>query len=153
MSKYEKLSAIVEPVVEAAGFDFWGLEYLSRKSGTLLRVYIEAAEGVTVDNCAAISRELSVILDVEDPINTEYMLEISSPGMARRFFKLEQYTNYIGWQLRVKLHALFEGRRQFAGILRTVDLEKREVGIVVEDEEIVVPYEQIDKGKLVPAFD
>lgn len=153
MSKYEALAAIVDPVVVSQGFDFWGLEYVSRKSGTLLRVYIDSVNGITVDDCASVSRELSVILDVEDPINTEYMLEVSSPGMARRFFKLEQYQEFIGWQLRVKLHSLFEGRRQFTGILRTVDLDKREIGVVVEDEEIILPYELIDKGKLVPVFD
>lgn len=153
MSRYEALAAIVEPVVSAAGFEFWGLEFVSRKSGTLLRVFIDGVDGVTVDDCAAVSRELSVILDVEDPINTEYLLEVSSPGMARRFFRLDQYSAYVGWKLQLKLNTLFEGRRQFTGILKTVDLERREIGVVVDDEEIILPYEQIDKGKLVPVFD
>lgn len=153
MSKYEALTAIVEPVVVAAGFEFWGLEYVSRKSGTMLRVFIDSPDGISVDNCAAVSRELSVILDVEDPINTEYMLEVSSPGMERRFFRLEQYANYLGSKVRIKLHMLFEGRRQFTGILSTVDIQKREIGVVVDDEEYILPYEQIDKGKLVPVFD
>ncbi len=153
MSRYEALVSIVEPVVGAAGLEFWGLEYHSRKTGTLLRVYIDGPDGVSVDDCANISRELSVVLDVEDPIKGEYRLEVSSPGMARTFFRLEQYADFVGQQLKVKLNTLYEGRRQITGILRTVDVERREIGLVVDDEEYLLPYELIDKGKLVPVYD
>ena len=115
MSKYQDLQAIVAPVVESEGFEFWGLEYQSRKSGTLLRVFIESDQGISVDDCARISRELSVVLDVEDPIVSEYRLEVSSPGMARKFFALEQYADFRGHRVKIKLNTLFEGRRQISG--------------------------------------
>lgn len=152
MSQYQQLQSIVAPVVEGEGFEFWGLEHQALKSGALLRVFIESENGVSVDDCARVSRELSVVLDVEDPISTEYRLEISSPGMARKFFDLKQYGAYTGHLVKIRLNTLFEGRRKFTGIIRTVDIENSELGVVVDDEEILLPYELIERGQLVPQY-
>lgn len=152
LSQYTALENIVAPVVQGEGFEFWGLEYARQKDSTLLRVYIESQAGIGVDDCARVSRELSIVLDVEDPIVGEYRLEISSPGMARRFFQLEQFAPYLGATVKVKLHTLFEGRRQLTGVLSGVNLEEREIGVALDEEEFLLPYELIDRAQLVPEF-
>ena len=87
-SREQKIEALLEPTIEALGFELWGLEYLSQGRHTLLRLYIDGENGVTVDNCAEVSRHVSGVLDVEDPITGEYTLEVSSPGVDRLLFRL-----------------------------------------------------------------
>jgi ribosome maturation factor RimP len=153
LSQYSALKDIIAPIVEAEGFEFWGLEYSKQKTSALLRIYIDGEEGISVDDCAKVSRELSIVLDVEDPIATEYRLEISSPGMDRRFFQIEQFSEYVGAVVKVKLHTLYEGRRQLTGILSGVDLENSEIGVVVEEEEYLLPYELVDRAQVVPTYE
>ena len=75
---------MLEPAVNAVGMELWGIEYLSQGKHSILRVYIDSEDGVTIDNCEAASHQVSGVLDVEDPINGEYNLEVSSPGMDRK---------------------------------------------------------------------
>ena len=147
----QKLEKFARPLVESLGFDYWGAEYLS--GDALLRVFIDAESGISVDDCAAVSRELSVMLDVEDIVASKYRLEISSPGMKRQFFELQQFQGFLGHQLKVRLRSSFEGRKNFKGVLSSVDLEANELGIIIEEEEYLLPYEQVEKANLVPDFD
>ncbi len=91
-----KIEALLKPTLEALGFELWGLEYLSQGRHTLLRLYIDAESGVTVDDCAEVSRHVSGVMDVEDPISGEYTLEVSSPGVDRLLFRLDHYSMYVG---------------------------------------------------------
>ena len=147
----EKVKVFAAPLVESLGFDYWGAEYLSGEA--LLRVYIDSSQGINVDDCAAVSRELSVLLDVEDVIPNRYRLEVSSPGMRRPFFSLQQHKAFIGHEVKLKLRYPFENRRNFSGTLSVVDLEQQELAIVVGDEEFLLPYEQIEKSRLEVSFD
>ena len=81
-----QIEQLIAPVVVDMGFEFWGLEYQTQSGSTLLRIFIESEDGISVDHCAEVSRQLSLMLDVEDPIQGVYRLEVSSPGMARPFF-------------------------------------------------------------------
>jgi len=89
-SKEQQLSDMLETTVEALGFELWGVEYLSQGRHSVLRIYIESENGITVDDCAAVSEQVGSVLDVEDPVTGEYTLEVSSPGMDRLLFKLAQ---------------------------------------------------------------
>ncbi len=142
----DRLKAFAQPLIEGLGFEYWGAEYLSGEA--LLRVYIDSPKGISVDDCAAVSRELSVILDVEDIVANQYRLEISSPGVDRPFFSFEQYEEFIGFKVQLKLRYPFEGRRNFKGVLSLVDEEASELGVVIDEEEYLLPYEQIEKGRL-----
>jgi ribosome maturation factor RimP len=150
MAKEDQLQAMLAPAVTALGFEFWGLEYLTHGRQAMLRVFIDSPNGINVEDCAKVSRQLSAVLDVEDPITVEYTLEVSSPGMDRPLFTLEQYGRYIGEQIKIRLRAPFEGRRNFSGQLKGIEAE--EVVIVVEDHEYLLPIEMIDKAELVPQF-
>ncbi|MBG6286080.1 MULTISPECIES: ribosome maturation factor RimP [Pseudomonas] len=150
-SKLEQLQALLAPVVEALGYECWGLEFISQGRHSLLRVYIDRAEGILIDDCEIVSRQVSGILDVEDPISGEYTLEVSSPGMDRPLFTLEQFARYVGEQVKIKLRTPFERRRNFQGILRGV--EEQDVVVLVDDHEYLLPVDSIDKANIIPRFE
>ena len=91
-----QLQQLLEPVVESLGCSLWGLEYISQGRHTTLRLYIEAEGGVGVEHCEKVSRQVSAVMDVEDPISGEYTLEVSSPGLDRPLYTLEQFQAYVG---------------------------------------------------------
>ena len=136
------------PGVEALGFELWGLEYLSQGRHTLLRLYIDAESGVTVDDCAEVSRQVSGVLDVEDPINGEYTLEVSSPGVDRLLFRLDHYSMYVGEWIELRLGTPYEGRRKFKGTLKGI--EGDEIIVQVDDMEYLIPHEWIDRAQVRP---
>lgn len=146
--KEQQLQELLESTVEALGYELWGVEYLSQGRHTVLRLYIEREEGITVDDCAAVSEQASSVLDVEDPITGEYTLEVSSPGMDRLLFKLEQYPAYVGEVLEVRLRTAFEGRRKYKGVLKGI--EGDEVVVQVDDHEFLLPHSAIDKARIQP---
>ncbi|WP_275628576.1 ribosome maturation factor RimP [Pseudomonas sp. 273] len=150
-SKLEQLQALLAPVVEALGYECWGLEFLSQGRHSLLRVYIDKADGILIEDCETVSRQVSGVLDVEDPISGEYTLEVSSPGMDRPLFTLEQFARYVGEQVKIKLRVPFERRRNFQGILRGV--EEQDVVVLVEDHEYLLPIDSIDKANIIPRFE
>ena len=149
-TKTDQLIELIEPVVTGMEYDFWGIEYIAQGKHSVLRVFIDAEKGIEVDDCAAVSRQLGSVLDVEDPITSEYSLEVSSPGMDRPLFKLEQYKKFIGHHVQLRLRVPFEGRRKFSGLLKEV--EQEDVVIEVDNEEYLLPIETIDKANVVPQF-
>jgi ribosome maturation factor RimP len=150
-SKLEELQALLAPVVEALGYQCWGIEFLSQGRHSLLRVYIDHANGILVEDCEKVSRQLSGVLDVEDPVASEYTLEVSSPGMDRPLFTIEQFAAHAGEQVKIKLRSPFDGRRNFQGLLRGV--EEQDVVVLVDDHEYLLPIDSIDKANIVPSFD
>ncbi|RQC94587.1 ribosome maturation factor RimP [Pseudomonas aeruginosa] len=150
-SKLEQLQALLAPVVEALGYECWGVEFISQGRHSVLRVYIDRPEGILIDDCEAVSRQVSGILDVEDPISGEYTLEVSSPGMDRPLFTLEQFAKHAGEQVKIRLRSLYEGRRNYQGILRGV--EEQDVVVLVDDHEYLLPIDSIDKANIIPRFD
>ncbi|MWV11681.1 ribosome maturation factor RimP [Pseudomonas sp. R-28-1W-6] len=150
-SKLEQLQALLAPVVESLGYECWGVEFLSQGRHSLLRVYIDQPDGVLVEDCEKVSRQISGVLDVEDPIASEYTLEVSSPGMDRPLFTLEQFAKHVGEQVKIKLRSPFDGRRNFQGLLRGV--EEQDVVVLVDDHEYLLPIDLIDKANIIPRFD
>ena len=148
----QTLQQLLEPVVRSLGCELWGLEFHSagRRRG-LLRLYIDKSEGVALEDCERVSRQVSSVLDVEDPIQSEYILEVSSPGMDRPLYTPAQFARYHGHQVQIKLRLAFSGRKQFTGLLSGV--ENDEIKLVVADDEYLFPIESIEKAKVVPHFD
>lgn len=146
----ERLTEMFEPVASALGCELWGVEYMAQGRRALLRVYIDKEGGIGVDDCEKVSRQVSSVLDVEDPIQSEYTLEVSSPGMDRPLFKLEQFQANVGETVAVRLRLPFEGRRKFTGLLKGI--ENDEIVLEVDNEEYVLPYELVDKANIVPQF-
>lgn len=150
MARENQLTEMIAPVVESMGYVFWGLEHISQGKHSVLRIFIDHSDGINVDHCAEVSRQVSSVLDVEDPISQEYTLEVSSPGMDRPIFTLEQYQSLAGNVIDLRLRMAFDGRRKFKGLL--VGVEQEDVVIQVDNNEYLLPIELIDKANVVPQF-
>lgn len=147
----KQLISLVEPVVTALGCELWGLEYLTQGRYSVLKIYIDAEKGIDADDCAKISRQVSALFDVEDPIKSKYTLEVSSPGVDRRLFTAAQYDLYKGAMIKLSLHAPYEGKRKFTGL--NCGIEEGDVVLRVGDEEFLFPVEDIDRANVIPTFD
>ena len=149
--RIETLIQMLEPAVNAVGMELWGIEYLSQGKHSILRVYIDSEDGVTIDNCEAASHQVSGVLDVEDPINGEYNLEVSSPGMDRPLFNFDQFAMYQGELIKVRLQMAVNGMRNFTGKL--LEAKDDVLTFQVDNQQLTVSINQIDKANLVPIFD
>lgn len=145
------LSQMFEPVVESMGYELVGVEFNAGGGHGTLRVYIDREQGVSLDDCAEISHQLSGILDVEDPIKQAYDLEISSPGIDRPLFKLADFERFKGELAKIKLAVGLDGRKNFKGRLQGVT-ETRQVKIEVDGEEFSLPHADIARANLVGEF-
>ena len=141
---------MLEPEVVAADCELWGIEYIDTARSVILKIYIEKSGGVTVDDCARVSEQVSTILDVEDPIGGHYTLEVSSPGIDRRLFTALQFESCKGEQVSVNLKISINGRRRFKGTL--CGMENDYVVVRIDDEEYLLPIEQIEKARVIPDF-
>ena len=146
----EALKTLFSPAIAALGCRLWGIELMNPGRQPLLRVFIDRTDGVSIEDCEAVSRRLGALLDVEDLVPGKFTLEVSSPGMDRRLFELAQFEESIGEQVSVRLEQPFEGRRKLVGVLQAV--ERDEIVLRVEDDEYVLPYEWIAKAHIVPTF-
>lgn len=147
----ERLTNIIEPAVAAAGFELLGIEYIRAGQNSTLRVYIDHEDGILVDDCAIVSRQVGAVLDVEDPISAEYNLEVSSPGADRPLFKLAHYEALVGQKIAVQLQVPVANRRKFTGELTTVEGEN--LTFIVENNPFPVAFSKIKKANLVPNFE
>jgi ribosome maturation factor RimP len=137
--------------VEALGFEMVGIEFVRAGKHSTMRVYIDHPDGISVDHCAEVSHQVSAVLDVEDPINTEYNLEVSSPGMERPLFKLQHYIESVGEVVTLRLKMPMGDRRNFKGkLLSEAD---GMLTIEVDNQEFVLAFANIEKGNVVPTFD
>lgn len=146
--KQSQLISMLEPAIDALGCGLWGIDYHAQGKKSVLRIYIEKDAGVMMGDCERVSRQVSSILDVEDPISGEYTLEVSSPGMDRSLYKLEQYLLYIGSHINIRLRIAFDGRKNFSGVLKGI--EEDEIVLEADNEEYLLPYELIDRANIVP---
>ncbi|MFZ5607015.1 MAG: ribosome maturation factor RimP [Pseudomonadota bacterium] len=152
--KADDIAALLSPTVAAMGLELLGIEYLPAPGGATLRLYIDvpAAEAasrmVGIEDCEAVSREVSAQLDVEDPISGNYTLEVSSPGIDRPLFGAAQFARFVGESAKVTLKLPQDGRRRLqGGILR---VEGDTVVFALDGAEFAVPVANIDKARLVP---
>jgi len=151
--KTQQLEDLLEPVVSSMDYEFVGLEYISQGRHSILRIYIDTQQGITVDDCAKVSRQLGAVLDVEDPIASEYSLEISSPGLKRPLFKIAHYAQFIGEQVKFKTNRpqLDNGQRKFKGTICAV--EDKHIVFDIEDKKedkmLTIAFADIESAHLV----
>jgi len=141
------LDKLINNTVEGLGYQLWGYEYRPHSESALLRIFIEKEEGISIDDCAAVSRQIGAVLDVENIIPVAYILEVSSPGMDRVLFKPDQYQDYLGEILKIRTRTPIDERRNFKGtLLKTNDTI---VTLKVDNQEFEIPFESIDRARLV----
>jgi len=143
----KRLASILRPAVEAEGFHLVRLRYLTGRKPTL-QIMAERPDGrMEIEDCATLSRALSALLDVEDPIAAEYSLEVSSPGIDRPLTRLEDFARWEGWEAKLETEELIEGRRRFKGILCGV--EGTEVLIEIQEGVIGLEFDWLSDARLV----
>lgn len=146
----EHLLALIEPVVEGLGYDCVGVEYNPHPKHGLLRIYIDHENGILVDDCTKVSHQVSGVLDVEDPIIDNYHLEISSPGEDRPFFKVRQFSQFLGSTVMVHLFAAVGGRRKITG--KIVHVENDVISLEENEQSFDIPFAAMSKARLVPNY-
>ena len=142
---------LFEPVVTGMGYQLVEIEYLPNPKYGVLRLFIDKEEGVQVEDCSAVSRQISAVIDVGDPVSGHYNLEVSSPGLDRPLRLAEDFVQFSGEVAKIKTSMPFEGQRNFKGLLK--GMEEDLVIVECEDKEVRLPITAIDKARLVPDFD
>lgn len=146
MSAAQRIQELISSTVQALGVELWGVEYIAQGRNSVLRVYIDHDDGIAVDDCEKVSRQVSALLDVEDPVSGEYVLEVSSPGLDRPLFTPEQYERYTGSEITVRLRSPLDGRRKFKGVIRAVSTDQ--VTLDCEGVCVELPLTQVEKARL-----
>ncbi|KPK39096.1 MAG: hypothetical protein AMJ69_06605 [Gammaproteobacteria bacterium SG8_47] len=146
----ERVEGLLAPVVKAMGCELWAIEYVAQGTKSRLRLYIDTPTGVTLDDCERVSRQVSSVLDVEDPIPGEYSLEVSSPGLDRPLTKAEHYRRYVGSSVQIRLRAAIEGRRKLNATIEGVTEEGVQLCDRASGESMVLSLAQIEKANLIP---
>ena len=144
----EELAATLEPTVERLGYELIDLELRLAGQDGLIRLYIDNADGIGLDDCEKVSRAVSALLDVEDPVPGNYNLEVSSPGLDRKLTKSKHFQRFIGHMVNVKLRMPLDGRRRFRGELLSQDEEN--IVVEVDGQSYSLPLTMIDTARLVP---
>jgi ribosome maturation factor RimP len=142
----DELRALLEPAVERLGYELIDLRFSGRQGA--LRLFIDRPEGVGLDDCEKVSRAVSALLDVEDPIPGHYDLEVSSPGLDRKLTKLAHFQRFTGETLKVQMRFPIEGRRRFRGRLLSAD--DKNIVLEVDGTQHRLPLATIDSARLVP---
>jgi len=150
MSKQSGLNTLIEPIVEGMDYELVGIEYLPQGKHSILRIYIDKSSGIDVDDCSDVSRQVSAMLDVEDPIKGEYNLEVSSPGLDRPLFTMKHFERFIGRQATLRLKMPIDGQRKFVGVIQAQEEKIDVVKLFVNGKSIVIPFDLIDRANLVP---
>lgn len=142
-----QLNDTIRPTITALGYELWGCEYFPRGQHSLLRVYIDSQQGITLDDCGKVSDQLNAVLAIEELIQGSYTLEVSSPGVSRPLLSREHYQRYLGFEINVKTRTLINGRRKFTGTLQEVRDDC--LILMIDGQAIELPVLNIDKANLV----
>ncbi len=145
----KKLEDIIKSIVESLGYQLWGIKFPSSSRGGILRVYIDSERGINIDQCADVSKHLSVVLDVEDPFPGPYILEVSSPGLDRPFFSIEQMKPYKGKKIFVQLKEPINNRRKFSGILKSLEQDNFCLSVTDLKEDLFINWDDVEWVNLI----
>ncbi len=146
----DRLTELVASAVEPLGYELLGVEYLAQGRHSVLRIYIDSPDGINLDDCERASRQVSAVLDVDDPIKGQYTLEMSSPGLDRPLFTAEHFTQFIGHEVKLRLHSPLEGQRRFKALIKGVEDDVIHLASSETDEEWQISLDNIEKANLLP---
>src|SRR6266702_4165201 len=142
----ERLIALIEPVLVRLGYELVELEYAAGRSQAVVRIFIDQPEGITVEDCERVSREVAALLDVDDPVPTAYTLEVSSPGFDRVLRTAAHFERFVGSRVFVELKVPRAGRKRYTGMLQAVNATGIE--LEVDKQKVEVPFDEIGKARL-----
>lgn len=147
---YSGLEKIIIPVVEGLGCEFVGSERVNQDQHQILRVYIDKPDGIKLEDCQKVSSQLDAVLDVEGNINEAYFLEVSSPGLDRKIFTVEQLEKQVGKKVKLKLNSGIDGRKKFSGVLKAINVKDSSCTLDIDGTDVIFILDTIDEARLVP---
>ena len=148
----DKVFSIINPIVIDMGYELLGIEYVGGGKHSVLRLYIDCEEGVGVNDCETVSRQVSAIMDVEDLINGQYNLEVSSPGIERPLFVIAHYQRFLGYDIRLRTYRPIDGKRNFTGCIGSVVKTINTIELVTELGPVTLDIDLIEKANLVAHY-
>ena len=148
----DKVFSTINPIVIDMGYELLGIEYVASGKHTVLRLFIDCEEGIRVDDCEAVSRQVSSIMDVEDPIRGQYNLEVSSPGIERPLFVIAHYQRFLGHDIHLRTYRPIDGQRNFTGSIGSVSETNNTIELVTELGPVTLDIDLIEKANLVAHY-
>lgn len=145
------IEEIVSPIVDSKGFEIVDIEYVKEAGEYYLRVFLDKEGGISLNDCEAVSRELSEILDVKDPIKDNYFLEVSSPGLDRPLKKDKDFIRYQGRDVEIKLYKPLNGSKQFEGELVGLT-EDKNIKLIIDEKEVEFNKKEVALVRLAIKF-
>lgn len=143
----QNIETLLMPIINEMGYELWGCEYLPQGKYSVLRIFIDKQDGIKIDDCEIVAKEISAILDVEDPIGGNYSLEVSSPGVPRPIFSLDHFSRFIGRVVSLKLRKPMRGSKKLQGTILSVT--NNLIALQVIQETVQVDFFDILKANLI----
>ena len=147
MAVSDQIEQLIEAPIESLGYEVVGVEYIKGRGESTLRIYIDADQGISIEDCERVSHQVSGILEVEDPISSAYHLEISSPGFDRPLFKAKDFERFAGSAVKLSMKLPVQGRRNFTGVLQGIS--DGDILVEVDGEVYALPMTKLAKARLV----
>lgn len=148
----DKIEVLIQPVIEDMDYELVGVEYIASGKHSILRVYIDSDQGIGLSDCEIVSRQLSSIFDVEEPVMTQYNLEVSSPGVERPLFNIEHYQRFLGHDVKLRLLRSVNNQRKFNGTIDSVSEANNSIELMTDTSNYKLDIELIEKANLVVHF-
>ncbi len=147
----KEVTALIEPILDEMEIELVDIEYLSEQGRWILRIYVDESGGITLDDCARVSREIGDLIEVKDIFDQGYVLEVSSPGLNRRLKKEKDFERAVGKNIKIRMATPLEGQQNFRGSLQS--FQDGILCLSVKDDLILLPYGDVEKANLVYDFE
>ena len=148
----DKIEELINPVIADMGYELVGIDYIASGKHSTVRVYIDSDKGIGLDDCEVVSRQISAVFDVEDPVSSQYNLEVSSPGIERPLFHIGHYQRFLGHDVKLRLLRPMNGQRKFNGAIGSVSEVNNSVELVTELGPVTLDIDMIEKANLIAHF-
>jgi len=142
----EYIETLLEKDIKTLGFDIWGIELLGSNLNPTLRIFIENENGVTVEDCEKVSKHISKVIEADETYSINSTLEVSSPGVERKFFNKDQYINYLGYTIKIRYRDSEQQFKSLSGVL--ISVSENGLDIKVKDEKYFIRFQEIEKANL-----
>ena len=142
----EYIEALIKEDIKSLGYDIWGIELLGSNLNPTLRIFIDNENGVTVEDCEKVSKHISKVIEADNTYSINSILEVSSPGVERKFFNEDQYVNYLGYTIKIRYRDIENQFRSVKGVLSSIS--KKGLSIKIKEEECFIQFQEIEKANL-----
>ena len=142
----EYIETLLKKDIKTLGYDIWGIELLGSNLNSTLRIFIDNEKGVTVEDCEKVSKHISKVIEADDTYSINSTLEVSSPGIERKFFNKDQYVNYLGYTIKIRYRDTENQFKSIKGVLTSISEES--LIIKIKDEECFIRFQEIEKANL-----